>query len=229
MFDTSSRTRHWFRFTIGNLLILILGITIGFVPLKLWELREPAQPQILVHLQLVDVPRDSLPALGIDPAIVSHGAVAARDVSDSLSARLESLRQANKAKVLAEPTLVTVNERPAYFFSGGEIPVPVLSKGGTTTVKFQEFGTRVELLPTLLRNGRIRLAISPRISEIDNTHSIIVAGTSVPALRTRSVETEIEMKNGETVVFGGFDEQSQQTETTTETLVVARVEKKKIR
>jgi pilus assembly protein CpaC len=229
MSNTTARTRHWFRFTIANLLILILGIAIGFVPLKLWELREPPKPQILVQFQVVDVSRDSLPTLGIDPANVTNGAVVTRKLNDSLFAHLESLRQADKATVLAEPTLITGNGQPAAFNVGGSFPVPVPSKAGTTTIEYREYGTRVDLLPTLLRNGRIRLAISPRISEIDDTRTIEIDGTTVPSVRTRSVETEIEMEDGETVVLGGFGQQSQQAETNPETLIVARVERVKKR
>ena len=92
MTDTCSRTKRCFRFTLTNLLVLILGIAIGFTPFKLWELGEPPQPQVRVHALFVDVPRDSLSTLGIDPAN-AKGTVATRRVSDSFFVRLEKLRQ----------------------------------------------------------------------------------------------------------------------------------------
>ena len=223
--NTSSRASRWLRFSIGNLLVLILGIALGFLPLRLWELRQSPEPQVLVHLQVVEVPRDSLPSLGLDPAELRNSSLATLSDSDALTASLDTLRQVNKAKLLAEPTLVTVTGRPASFNVGGEIPVPVISKDGRTSVEFHEYGTRVDLLPTLLRNGRIRLAISPQISVIDNTRSTNIAEFSVPAVRTRAIEAEIEMADGETVVLGGFAEQSPPTATTRETLVVAKVER----
>ena len=77
---------------------------------------------------------------------------------------IDALRQYQLAKVMAEPTIVTVSGRPAYFNSGGEFPILIPSGLGTVSVDFKKFGTQVDFVPLVLGNGSIRLDVKPRIS-----------------------------------------------------------------
>ena len=45
---------------------------------------------------------------------------------------------------------------------------------GTTSIEFKQFGTQVDFLPIVLGNGNIRLEVRPRISEIDDSRSVII-------------------------------------------------------
>jgi len=117
---------------------------------------------------------------------------------------LEALRQDNLLKILAEPTLVTVSGRPAFFNVGGEIPVPVPQSLGTISIEWKRYGTQVDFVPIVLGDGRIRLEVRPRVSELDNTHSITVAATTVPGIRSREVDTGVEMQAGQTLALAGL-------------------------
>ena len=115
---------------------------------------------------------------------------------------LEALRQDGLSKVLAEPDLVTVSGRPAYFLEGGELGYQVSSLAGST-VQFKEYGTRVDVVPIVLGNGRIRLEVRPSVSEPDYAN-----GTpTVPALKTREVDTGVEMRAGQTLAIAGLVQQ----------------------
>ena len=117
---------------------------------------------------------------------------------------LEALRQYNMVKVLAEPTLVTVSGRPASFSSGGEFPILVPQSLGTVSVEYREFGTRVDFVPIVLGNGRVRLEVRPQISEIDPSRSVTINNTTVPGLRTRWADTAVEMNAGQTLALAGL-------------------------
>jgi pilus assembly protein CpaC len=117
---------------------------------------------------------------------------------------LEALRQYNLVKVLAEPTLVTVSGRPASFSSGGEFPIIVPQSLGTVSIEYRQFGTRVDFVPIVLGNGRVRLEVRPQVSEIDPARSVSIANTSVPGLRTRWVDTAVEMNAGQTLALAGL-------------------------
>ncbi len=117
---------------------------------------------------------------------------------------LEALRQDNLMKVLAEPNLVTVSGRPARFLSGGEFPILVPQSLGTTSIEYKSFGTELDFVPIVLGNGRIRLEVRPRVSEIDNTRSVTTNSITVPGLRTREVETGVEMQAGQTLAIAGL-------------------------
>ena len=66
---------------------------------------------------------------------------------------LEALKQQGHAKILATPTLVTLNGRPADFLVGGEQPVPIVSGAGGSlipSVDYKPFGTRLTFVPVVL-------------------------------------------------------------------------------
>ena len=205
---------HWFRFTLGNLLVLTLGIALGFLPLRLWELTAPSKPQLMLHLKVLEVSTGDLAALqagssGTDG--VTNLGIRSRA---ALDAQFDALRRDKRLKVVAEPTLTTLSGRSAWFNVGGEFPSPITTSDGITTLEWKEFGTRVEFLPTLQRNGRIHVVVETRISELDEALGLRVVGPDdlpdqddiTPAVRSRSVRTEIEVQDGETFVLGGSGE-----------------------
>lgn len=117
---------------------------------------------------------------------------------------IEALQQKNLAKILAEPNLVTVSGRPAFFNVGGEFPILVPQSLGTVSVQFRRFGTQVDFVPIVMGNGIIRLEVRPRVSEPDSTLSVVINGTNVPALKVREVETGVEMRAGQTLAIAGL-------------------------
>ncbi len=117
---------------------------------------------------------------------------------------LEALRRDNLMKILAEPTLVTVSGRPAFFNVGGEFPILVPESLGTVSIEYKKFGTQVDFVPIVLGGGRIRLEVKPRVSEIDNTRSVSVQSINVPGLRVREVDTGVELMAGQTLAIAGL-------------------------
>ncbi len=126
------------------------------------------------------------------------------DGNTSFFGVLEALRSYGVVKVLAEPTLVTVSGRPASFQEGGEFPVVIPQSLGTNAIEFKEFGTRVDFVPLVQGNGNIRLEVRPQVSEIDNARGVDLNGIVVPGLRTRWVDTAVEMRSGQTLALAGL-------------------------
>ncbi|HEY4231825.1 MAG TPA: hypothetical protein VGM76_00220, partial [Lacipirellulaceae bacterium] len=120
---------------------------------------------------------------------------------------LDALQQNNIAKILAEPNIVAVSGRPAEFNVGGEIPIVVPQSLGTASIEFKKFGTQVDFLPIVLGNGNVRLEVRPRISEIDDTRSVVIQNFTIPALTVREVDTAVEMKAGQTFALAGLVQQ----------------------
>ena len=117
---------------------------------------------------------------------------------------VDALRQYNFIKVLAEPTLVTISGRPASFVSGGEFPIIVPQSLGTVSIEYREIGTRVDFVPLVLGNGNLRLEVRPSVSEIDPARSVTINNITVPGIRTRRVDTAVEMKAGQTLALAGL-------------------------
>jgi len=125
---------------------------------------------------------------------------------------LEALRQDNLMKVLAEPALVTVSGRPASFLSGGEIPILVPQSLGTVSVEYKPFGTQLDFVPIVLGNGRIRLEVRPRVSEVDYSRGVTLGSITAPAFRTRQAETGVEMQAGQTLAIAGLVQSREESE-----------------
>ena len=117
---------------------------------------------------------------------------------------IEALQREALAKILAEPVLVTTSGRPANLLSGGEFPILVPQGLGTASIDWREFGVRMEAVPIVLGNGRLRLDIAPEVSERDFSNAVDVNGFVVPGLTTRRVNTQVEMRFGDTLIIGGL-------------------------
>jgi pilus assembly protein CpaC len=126
---------------------------------------------------------------------------------------IEALRQESLLTVLAEPNLTTTNGRPANFLDGGQFPVPIPQGLGTVSIQYKSFGVQLEFVPTILSSGRLRMSVSPEVSQKDLSNTVTVQGITVPSLTTRRVNTEVEMNFGETLIVAGLI--SQQVQATT--------------
>jgi pilus assembly protein CpaC len=189
--------------------------------------------QVLLHVKVMEVSRSKLRALGFDWAAISgddfliQGAAGLIDMASSTPSEIIStgqetvrfgiindedaffgfiraLSERKLIKILAEPTLVSVSGRPASFNEGGEIPILVNAGLGATGVDFKEFGTRVDFVPIVLGNGNIRLEVRPEISEIDPSRGVTLNGINVPGIRSRFVDTAVEMRSGQTLALAGL-------------------------
>lgn len=134
------------------------------------------------------------------PTAIMH--IASNDAT--LDGFIEALQDETLLKVLAEPNLMTVNGRPADFLSGGEFPILIPQGIGTATVAFRQFGTQLVFVPQVLSNGRLRMDVAPEVSERDFTSSIVLNGFTVPGIKTRRMNTQVEMNFGETLIIGGL-------------------------
>jgi pilus assembly protein CpaC len=121
---------------------------------------------------------------------------------------LDLLKQQNLGRVLAEPNLVTTSGQKASFLAGGEFPIPVPQSGvggaATITIEFKKYGVQLEFTPTVLNDAKIAVKVHPIVSELDYTNSLTTDNYVVPGLRTREMDTHIEVKDGQTFAIAGL-------------------------
>ena len=123
------------------------------------------------------------------------------------SAVLQASRQRGDFRSLAEPNLVTLPGKEAYFLAGGRFPFPTLQGGGANnavTIVFEEFGIKLRYTPTILRNGSIRLKIEPEVSSLDFANGLVIGGFEIPTILTRKAETEVELREGQYLAIAGL-------------------------
>jgi len=163
-------------------------------------------PGSLVPITGITMPLGGAPALTASQNLLSGTSLGFGLVGSSgiFQAFIEALKQEALLKILAEPELVTTSGRPANLLSGGEFPILVPQSLGTVTIEWREFGVRMEAVPIVLGNGRLRLEVQPEVSERDFSNAVQVAGTTVPGLTVRRANTAVEMNFGETMVIAGL-------------------------
>jgi pilus assembly protein CpaC len=126
-----------------------------------------------------------------------------------VGATIQALESKGVVEVLAQPNLLATNGKQASFLAGGEYPYPVVQggsggSGSSVSIMFKEYGVRLNFIPTITPRGTIRLQVAPEVSSLDFSNAVEVSGFNVPAIATRKVKTEVELKDGQTFVIGGL-------------------------
>ncbi|MEM6312690.1 MAG: pilus assembly protein N-terminal domain-containing protein, partial [Planctomycetota bacterium] len=116
---------------------------------------------------------------------------------------INALKEANLLRMLSEPNVTVMSGEKGTMLAGGEIPIPV-PQDQQITIEYKEFGVRLDYSPTVLGDGRIRLNLNTRSSELDYARGVVLAGLQVPALRTKENATVVEMAPGQTLMIGGL-------------------------
>jgi Flp pilus assembly secretin CpaC len=98
------------------------------------------------------------------------------------------------------------------------------------SVAWKQFGTHVEIVPTLKRNGRIHVAVAVEISELGeplDAADKIDEDLSVPVVHSRSLRAETELQSGETIIFNvsALPQDNRGTEPARELVCIATVER----
>jgi pilus assembly protein CpaC len=114
------------------------------------------------------------------------------------------LDQYGLAKVIAQPTLVSLSGQQAEFLSGGEVPVPTPNAQGNITIKYREFGTRMLFVPTVLADDVIDVQINLEMSALDDALAARLNGLPVPGLTSRKVVSHVRLKSGMTFAIAGL-------------------------
>ena len=175
------------------------------------------ETRVSLKVKIVEIDREKLAELGIGlaaftqdedrPTAVGEAKENAVQIA-SLDRRtadlfISSLRANGVAKILAEPSLVSTDGHPARFHSGGEFPILSPQSEGSTSVEFREFGTSIDFTATKQSSGKLRLDMRVVQSEIDPSRSVTVDGHLIPGLKSRSIDTALELQSGKTAMIYG--------------------------
>lgn len=123
----------------------------------------------------------------------------------NLDLALEALRSQSKTRTLARPEIVTVENNKAIMSLGEEIPYATVSSAGTQ-IQFKEAVLRLEVTPTVIREGdqnKIKMLV---IVENNSRGDVVNFGASLgspPAINKKRAETQVLIKEGERLVIGG--------------------------
>ncbi|WP_312045896.1 DNA uptake porin HofQ [Erwinia sp.] len=157
----------------------------------------------IAHALRVSQLRVDLPVAS--PALAA-GFTLARLNGRMLDLELSALEQENKLEIIASPRLFTSHQQPASIKQGTEIPYEVSSgSNGKTSVEFREAVLGMDVTPYVQPNGRILLKL--HISQ-NLPGSMIRSGEGeYIAIDKQEIQTQVTLKDGETLALGGIFQQ----------------------
>ena len=184
----------------------------------------PPAVQVLLQVRFAEITRNGMKEFAaalqtLNPQDLSdNGDWEGESISDGILQVLLSNPNANIGGIirastskgnfrsLAEPNLLTLPGKEAYFLAGGEFPFPVIqsSASNTVTIQFKEFGIKLRFTPTITRSGAIRLKVEPEVSSLDFANGLVIGGFQIPTLVTRRAETEVELRAGQYLAIAGL-------------------------
>jgi pilus assembly protein CpaC len=126
-----------------------------------------------------------------------------------IDALVSALEDKGLVKTLAEPDLVAQSGKKAAFFAGAEVPIPTVQPGTigstpTVSVDYKPCGVTLNFVPTVLNTGLINVELGPQVCQVSSTTSVIVNGTTIPELNTRSADTTVELRDGQSFAVAGL-------------------------
>ena len=188
-------------------------------------------PQVEIVARLVDVDVSSTRDLGIqwgvhnldlfDAGVTEHVDINAADVSNpaalarlgtiksfgSIDARLQALESQNKANIISNPRITTVNNREASVVVGKQIPLIVQDFAGNAVTQLTTIGIKLSVTPHINTGNRITMDVHPEVSDLASQAT--VQGGII--INTTMADTRVMVNDGETAVIGGLIRSNEST------------------
>jgi pilus assembly protein CpaC len=184
-------------------------------------LRIPGEQQVSLKVTLASVNRSAAREIGLGTTFtnkkgtvffsntngITSGNLPVVLDNGHINLQIEALRTIQMARNLAEPTLTTLNGRPATFFSGTQFAVPVVTGAtavGLQGVSYIPAGTFLTFTPVITDRDRVRLTIAATQSAIQLGANQQIGNTGSPPINATTVTTEVEMREGQTFAIAGL-------------------------
>lgn len=123
-------------------------------------------------------------------------------------ATLHALLTSGKAKVLATPSIITIPGKEAGIFIGSHIPVVTekYNNGQSSyATEYLDAGIKLTYTPIVSQDGLITATVHTEVST-----PALVSELKNYRINSRTADTNVRMKNGETLVIGGLLSEEEQ-------------------
>lgn len=125
------------------------------------------------------------------------------DRESLLTVFVRFLETSGKARILSAPNLILRRGAEGSIITGEEVPIQtqtITSGSVSTSTTFKSVGIKLRVTPVTIENGRIRLIVSPEVSNVTRYDE----STGAPIIAVRNAQTELEMLDGQLVSIGGL-------------------------
>ncbi|UCG48041.1 MAG: hypothetical protein JSU94_21505, partial [Phycisphaerales bacterium] len=134
-----------------------------------------------------------------------------RTIEGDLDFTITALQENGRLNVLSRPYILTRNNQVATITVGEEVPIPTGSTtvaGQTqTTIEYREdIGIVLNVTPSINPEGLVNMIVSPQITTRTGDTVPISENLEAETFATRSAETRVAVRDGQTIVIGGLIE-----------------------
>lgn len=188
-------------------------------------------PQVEIVARLVDVDVSATRDLGVkwglhnvdvlDAGVSENFDVNAADVTapagsvrigtvkpfGSIEATLQALETQNKANIISNPRITTVNNREASVVVGKQIPLIVQDFAGNAVTQMTTIGIKLSVTPHINVGNKITMDVHPEVSDL--AAQATVQGGII--INTTMADTRVMVNDGETAVIGGLIRSNEST------------------
>ncbi len=119
-----------------------------------------------------------------------------------LNLELSALEEQGHAKTISSPKLITLNRQPAIIESGEAIPYLQKTGQGNTSTTFKKAVLGLKVTPIILPHHHLLINLNISQNKPGNLNL-----NNGPSIQTQELKTQVIVKNKETLVLGGIEEQ----------------------
>ena len=119
---------------------------------------------------------------------------------------LTALEAEGRGEIVSTPRVITANQKEARIEQGVEIPYQQSASSGATTIQFKKAVLSLTVTPQITPDNNIIMDLKVHKDNVGDIISTGGLGGTVPSIDTRSVETQVLVADGQTVVLGGIYE-----------------------
>lgn len=119
---------------------------------------------------------------------------------------LSAMQSEGKGEIVSTPRVMTANNREARIEQGVEIPYQEAASSGASTTQFKEAVLSLTVTPQITPDNRIIMDILVTKDSVGELVPSGQGGGFIPSIDTRSVENQVLVDDGQTVVLGGIYE-----------------------
>lgn len=228
MVKTMTKTKDMFIDEKTNSLVIRDTPQIIRMVEKLVVAMDQPEPEVMLEVDVMEVSRDRALALGIDLP-TSFGTSVTSLTVDQLTAlgrndffstsgvTITARKTDADVNTLATPRIRVRNKEKAKFLVGDRLPVisTAAVPGSTattgagavynTSVQYVEVGIKIEAEPTIYADGEVGIRLALEVSSAGAPNADAAkTGTIAYTIGTRSVNTVLRLKDGQTEVIGGL-------------------------
>jgi len=181
---------------------------------------DQSKKQVVLQARIEEISRDELEKMGIDWSfdtlkLIGNDGKAMKTLEmfgesvDNATVRyssiLDLLESNNKADLLANPQIATIDGKTASIKIGDQVPIvttDVDSDGSkSSTVEFKDVGINLKITPRVTNNNKIVVKVRPEVSTVTGYTDTT---PEYPIVSTRTAETNVRIQDGKTFAIGGL-------------------------